>query len=607
MQPIDVKKRTIGVNLSSQGAAVNVWSPLAQTVSVVVGEVEMPLKKTDDGYWMATSDKLGEGTRYRLKKDGGPALPDPTSLSQPDGVHGDSEIIHPTSFSWSKSDWKNIPLADYILYELHVGTFSEEGTFEGVVKKLDHLKNLGVTAIEIMPVAQFPGDRNWGYDGVFPFAVQGSYGGAEGLQRLIDACHQKGLAVILDVVYNHVGPEGAYFNSFGPYFTHKYNTPWGDALNFDDEWCDGVRRFFIENALMWFRDFHVDALRLDAVHAIKDFSATHILQELRLRVNELMQATGKRHYLMVELDLNDARFATTQVQGGYGMDAQWADEFHHALRVAAGGSRTGYYADFSGIGDLAKAYRDAYVYDGQWSPHRNKHFGIKADALTGEQLIVFSQNHDQVGNRILGERTSTLVSLEMQKLLAAAVIVSPFLPLLFMGEEWGETNPFQYFVSHTDAELAEAVLNGRRAEFDAFHAQGEAPDPMAVETFLQSRLQWSLPTKEGHRTLLAYYKSLITFRKTHPALKTLNRKNLTIDCDVQKNCLLLTRWQGSQTLCCALNFSAKSQTVSLQGQRNWQLVFASSATEWAGNGDAQLHREQLSLPAESIVILQATA
>ncbi len=335
-------------------------------------------------------------------------------------------------------------------------------------------RTIGVNAIELMPVVQFPGSRNWGYDGVFPFAVQHSYGGARGLQTLVDICHQKGIAVVLDVVYNHLGPEGNYLGAYGPYFTDKYNTPWGNALNFDDAWCDGVRQFFIENVLMWFRDFHVDALRLDAVHAIKDFSAVHILREIKMHVNQLTKETGRTHHLIVELDLNDPKFINPLEEQGFGMDAQWIDEFHHALRVTATGESTGYYSDFTGISHLAKAYQDAYVYDGQYSPHRFKKFGLKAENHPGQQFIVFSQNHDQVGNRMLGERTSQLVSLEMQKLMAGAVLVSPYLPMLFMGEEYAEPNPFLYFVSHTDPDLVEAVRKGRKAEFAAFHALGEA-------------------------------------------------------------------------------------------------------------------------------------
>ncbi|RYY61327.1 MAG: malto-oligosyltrehalose trehalohydrolase, partial [Chitinophagaceae bacterium] len=489
MQSINISHRTLGATVLPDGSVeIRVWAPLKKGVGLERGGRLLPLLAEEGGYWTLRSTDLQPGDRYQLRVEGGEALPDPASLSQPDGVHGPSEIVDPARFAWNDSHWENPELDRYLLYELHTGTFSPEGTFAGIESRLDHLVALGVTAIELMPVAQFPGGRNWGYDGVFPFAVQQSYGGAEGLQHLVDACHRRGLAVVLDVVYNHLGPEGNYLGAYGPYFTGKYQTPWGGALNFDDAWSDGVRRYFIENALMWLRDFHIDALRLDAVHAIKDFGASHFLRDLRLCVDQLQSETGRRHYLIVECDLNDPRFIDPVEEKGFGMHSQWIDEFHHALRVTATGEQSGYYADFSGISQLAKAYRDAYVYDGQWSEHRKKHFGQPAKNNPGRQFIVFSQNHDQVGNRMLGERCSALVSFEMLKLMAGAVLTAPFLPMLWMGEEWGEQNPFLYFVSHTDPELAIAVREGRKKEFAAFHAQGEAPDPVSEETFLRSKL-----------------------------------------------------------------------------------------------------------------------
>ncbi|HZG00138.1 MAG TPA: malto-oligosyltrehalose trehalohydrolase, partial [Chitinophagales bacterium] len=508
---------------------------------------------------------------------------DPTSLFQPEGVHGNAEALDLTSFGWTDEKWKNPALKDYIIYELHIGTFTPAGTFESVVEKLDHLVELGVTAVEIMPVAQFPRERNWGYDGVFPFAVQNSYGGPHGLQTLVDACHAKGLAVVLDVVYNHVGPEGNYLGDFAPYFTDKYKTPWGSAINFDDAWCDGVRRFAVENALMWFRDFHIDALRLDAVHAIKDFSPKHILQQIKEHVNALVKATGREHYVIVENDLNDVKFIDPIDQRGYGMDAQWTDEFHHALRVTTGQQKTGYYKDFDGIQHLAKSYRDVYVYDGQYSPHRYRKFGTKTEANPGQQFIVFSQNHDQVGNRMLGERTSELVSFEMQKLMAGAVLTSPFLPLLFMGEEYGEPNPFQYFVSHTDLDLVEAVRKGRKAEFKEFHAQGEAPDPQSKETFERSKLQWETRDREPHRTMFAYYKHLVALRKKHNVLNKLNRWNLKATADEKTQVLTLCRWQDDEHLVCFLNFSKSNQSAPLP-QRNarWHKLLDSASPDWNG-------------------------
>ncbi|HET7899119.1 MAG TPA: malto-oligosyltrehalose trehalohydrolase, partial [Flavisolibacter sp.] len=541
MQPLDVTKRTVGVNINKGKADINIWAPLAGKVSLVTDEIELPLQKAALGYWTATTDQLKEGTRYKIKLNDQEPLPDPASLFQPDGVHGESEIVDLAGYTWSNTSWNNLPLEDYIIYELHTGTFTSEGSFAAMEEKLDYLVELGITAIEIMPVAQFPGSRNWGYDGVFPFAVQNTYGGPKALQHLVDACHQKGLAVILDVVYNHLGPEGNYLGAYGPAFTNAYHTPWGNAINFDNAWCDGIRKFFLENALMWFRDFHVDALRLDAVHAIKDLGAVHLLKELRLHLDEYMRDTGTTHYLMVESDLNDTRFIDPVQKGGFGMDAQWIDEFHHALRVTAGQEKTGYYSDFNGIEDLAKSYRDAYIYDGQFSQHRKRHFGVKTKHNPGKQFIVFSQNHDQVGNRMLGERTGELVSFELQKLMAGAVMLSPFLPMLFMGEEWSESNPFLYFVSHTDPALAEAVRQGRKAEFAAFHLTGEAPDPIVEETFLHSKLQWHLLNEGKHQVMLNYYKALISLRKLEPALKHPNRKNMTAEANEDNQTLILHR------------------------------------------------------------------
>jgi maltooligosyltrehalose trehalohydrolase len=609
VREIDIKKRTLGVNFNANGEAeVLLWAPLIEKVVLAVAgsNQHIPLIKEEFGYWSATSDKLKPGDLYKFVLDEEKELPDPASVAQPEGVHGPSLALDIKNYKWTDNNWNNIPLEDYLLYELHTGTFTPQGTFAAIEEKLDYLKNLGVNTIEIMPVAQFPGSRNWGYDGVYPFAVQGSYGGAEGLQHLVDACHQKGIAVVLDVVYNHMGPEGNYLGEFGHYFTDKYNTPWGKALNFDDAWCDAVRHYFIENVLMWFRDFHIDALRMDAVHAIKDFSAKHILREIKEEVNRLMKDTGRKHHLIVELDLNDVRFINPLEKEGFGMDAQWIDEFHHALRVTAGGERSGYYADFDSIEHLAKAYKDAYVYDGIYSPHRLKTFGSKAENNPGKQFIVFSQNHDQVGNRMLGERTSQLLSFEMQKLLAGAVIVSPYLPMLFMGEEWSEPHPFLYFVSHTDPELAEAVRKGRKAEFAAFHAQGEAPDPMAEATFNESKLQWELIDQEPHRTMFRWYKTLLALRRQLPALRHLDRKNLQVEHNEDNKTLLLYRWHENQHVVCLMNFSNQPQELTIPSHaQNWQKLIYSAEAEWKGQGEAS---EQLqagstvSLQAESFLI-----
>ena len=609
---LDTKKRSIGVNFNnSDEAEVVVWAPKATTLSLVIDGEEDPLQMhpAEYGYWKLITPILKKGSRYKFQINDAVTYPDPASISQPAGVHNSSEAIDLTEFEWTDSTWNNPPLDDYIFYELHTGTFSQKGTFEGIEEKLSYLKELGITAIEIMPIAQFPGERNWGYDGVFPFAVQHSYGGAKALQQLVNACHNTGLAVVLDVVYNHLGPEGNYLDNYGNYFTNKYHTPWGKAVNFDDAWCDGVRHYFIENVLMWFRDFHIDALRLDAVHAIKDFSPKHILREIKEKVNELMEATGKKHYLVIETDLNDNRYINPIEQHGLGMDAQWLDDFHHALRVTAVNERTGYYQDFNGIHHLAKSYTDAYVYDGMYSAHRKKIFGVKASENEGKQFVVYSQNHDQVGNRMLGERTSQLVSIEMQKVMAGAVLISPYLPMLFMGEEYGEANPFLYFVNHTDDELTHAVSQGRKKEFAEFYPNDEAPDPNALETFLKSKLQWDASKQERQQFLLNYYKQFIALRKSVPALHISDRKNVKVTVMQEQQLLVVERKNNTETVVCLLNFSKKVQSYSIGTVINdWIKIIDSASAEWNGPGEiapASIKTGTIVLQPESIVLYQS--
>ncbi len=581
--PVNINERAIGVNFTANNdAEVLLWAPKAKNVLLKVNnEKEFQLTFKGCGHWAMITPELRPGDLYTFIIDG-EELADPASLSQPLGVHGPSQAIDLNEFKWTDQQWKNPTFDEYIIYELHVGTFSPEGTFKGAEKKIPHLKSLGITAIEIMPVAQFPGERNWGYDGVFPFAVQNSYGGAEGLQHLVNECHRNGIAVILDVVYNHFGPEGNYFHKVGHYFTTKHRTPWGASINFDDEWCDPVRQFFIENTLMWFRDFHIDALRYDAVHAIQDISAVHIMKEIRQHVNQLINQTWCNHYMIAELDLNDTRYVSSLNNGGYGMDAQWIDEFHHALRVCAGQEQTGYYEDFEGVRHLAKSYQDAYVYDGLYSRHRHRKFGMKADKLEGCQFIVFSQNHDQVGNRLLGERSCHLVSFEMTKLLAAATLVSPYVPLLFMGEEYGEKNPFMFFTSHSDRELIENVRKGRKSEFAAFHVKGEPIDPQDDETFINSKLQWDLLYEGKHHQLLSFYRAFIELRKTDPALRHLNRKQLLVDCNVHENTIQLHRWHHDYHILCLMNFSKEPKTIPVIPQHHWSMVFDTSSHLWGG-------------------------
>jgi len=549
-------ERTVGIKLEDGLAEVRVWAPFKQQASLTIrGKGEVDLESEDFGFWSVQTSLLEEGDRYQFVLDGEDTLPDPASYFQPEGVHGYSEAVNLKTYPWQDGTWQNAPLESYIIYELHVGAFSSAGTFDGVVDRLDYLKDLGITAIEIMPVAQFPGNRNWGYDGVFPFAVQASYGGPRGLQRLVDACHRYGIAVILDVVYNHMGPEGNYLEAYGPYFTDKYRTPWGKAVNLDGAYCDGVRNFFAQNMRMWFRDYHIDALRLDAVHALKDFGAKHLLTTLREALDELSVVTGRTYYLIGECDLNDVRYIKPEKTGGYGLHAQWVDEFHHALRVSVGEPRQGYYSDFKPLVHLAKSLTNAYVYDGIYSTHRKKIFGNQAIGVKGSQFVVFSQNHDQIGNRMFGERSGTLYGLDTQLLMAAVVLAAPYIPLLFMGEEYGETNPFLYFVSHTDQEIAQAVKKGRQDEFkDFFNDEAIAPDPTAVTTFEQSKLCWAYLDKESHRNQLDAYKKLIALRKKYAAWYTLDRERLAIELWEEKQVLLLKRWNRAECFFFYFNF-----------------------------------------------------
>ncbi|MEP6735715.1 MAG: malto-oligosyltrehalose trehalohydrolase [Chryseolinea sp.] len=604
MMDVRINKRSIGVNFSSRGESeVMLWAPNAKDVSLVLTDhnQSIPLEKQERGYFTCITSGLKPGDRYVFQLDQKGRYPDPASLCQPDGIFGPSEVTN-LHYRWTDHQWKNTPISDYIFYELHVGTFTTNGTFAAIEQKLDYLSSLGVTAIEIMPVAEFSGVRNWGYDGVFPFATHHIYGGPSGLQSLVNKCHEVGIAVVLDVVYNHMGPEGNYFEQYGPYFTDKYKTPWGSAINFDDVGSDEVRRYFIENVLMWFRDFHIDGLRLDAVHAIRDFGARHILQEIRTHVDQLMAETGRTHYLIAECDLNDPRFITGVSSGGYGMDAQWIDEFHHALRVAAGHDRNGYYADFNGILHLGKSFHDAYVYDGMYSPHRQKTFGLSANHISSNKFIVFSQNHDQVGNRMLGERTSVLTSFEMQKLAAATVILSPYLPFLFMGEEYGETNPFQYFVNHKDEDLIEAVRKGRKSEFMAFHHGENVPDPQSQQTFQQSKLQWGLINGGNHKILFEYYRELIRIRKKLPAKLLGARDTMSIKIHEHENVLFVKRWFEDAEVITIHNYSSKSHKVSgpffLDGL---QLIIDSSSTTWGGIQNA-FPMEDVSIAPESFML-----
>ncbi len=571
-----------------------VFAPSAEAVEVrlLAPEERVVLLERDDlGYHHGVVDGVEAGARYLYRLDGGKERPDPASRFQPDGVHGPSMVIDPGAFSWMGREWRGIPLPSYILYELHVGTYTPEGTFDAIIPRLDSLAELGVTALELMPVSQFPGRRNWGYDGVYPFAVQESYGGPDGLKRLVDACHRRGLAVVLDVVYNHLGPEGNYFSDFGPYFNDRYRTPWGPAVNFDGPHSDEVRRYFLENALRWLREFRVDALRLDAIHGIMDFSASPFLAQLAEAVGDLRKEEGRMMYLIPESDLNDSRIVTPRNEGGYGLDAQWNDDFHHAVHSLLTGERDGYYGDFGGIGHLARAFTDGFVYSGQYSAYRKRRHGNPARHLPAERFVVFAQNHDQVGNRMRGDRLSRLVSFESLKLAAGAVLLSPFLPLLFMGEEYGEVAPFLYFVHHGDEGIIEAVRKGRKEEFAAFGWMGEPPDPQDEGTFLRSRPDHALRGTGSHAVLLGFHRELIRIRKTDPVLRRPVREGMEVVPFGKERALAILRRDGSARTAAVFHFGDVPAYLALPlPGEGWEKVLDSADVRWGGPGGAAPER-----------------
>jgi maltooligosyltrehalose trehalohydrolase len=591
----------IGASYTKEACAFTVWAPSKKQVELVLADGSAhALKQDERGYWHISIAGLqpGDTYQYRIEQDG--LLPDPASRYQPQGVHGPSAIAD-TFFEWTDDSWKGMSMKDLILYELHIGTFSPAGNFDGVVSKLDYLQQLGITAIELMPVAQFPGERNWGYDGVFPFAVQNSYGGIDGLKRLVNEAHRKGIAVVLDVVYNHLGPEGNYWPQFAPVYTEKYKTPWGSALNFDDAHSDGVRHFFWQNALMWLDEFHIDGLRLDAVHAIWDSGAKHFMAELKNKVNELEKRSGRKKLLIAEFDLNNPRYINPVEKGGYGLDAQWVDEFHHALHAVVTGEVNGYYEDFGEVSQLAKSLQDGYVFTGQYSKHRKKHFGVMPENNAYSQFVVFAQNHDHIGNRLLGDRLTTHLSYDALKLVAAAVLLSPQVPLLFMGEEYGETNPFQYFIDHSDEQLVEMTRKGRKEEFHYFNFEGDFPDPKSVKTFEESKLSWRYEEDENRAKLFAYYKKLIELRKTHPAMQGRDKNAITVYHSAEENNVIgFTRQHDNKQILVVLNFSKEAACFTSTLSKTGKKIFDSSDD----NVNEIKDRQRININAQSAVIYE---
>jgi maltooligosyltrehalose trehalohydrolase len=572
----------------------SVWAPSATSVAMITANERVEMHRANDGWWHAELCPELSRADYAFSLDGGPPLPDPRSPYQPNGVHGMSRPVDHSTFEWRNTKWQQAPLSSAIIYECHVGTFTQSGTFDAAVEHLDYLRDLGVTHIELMPVAEFSGARGWGYDGVDLFAPHHSYGGPDAMKRFVDAAHGHGLGVILDVVYNHLGPEGSYIAKFGPYFTDRYRTPWGDAVNLDDRDSDEVRRFFCDNALMWLRDYRVDGMRLDAVHAIFDMSAIHFLEQLGAEVHQLEAEVGRHLVVIAESDLNQPRIVMPREAGGDGLDAQWNDDFHHALHTILTGETAGYLADFGAIAQLAKCLTRGFVYDGTYSKSRRRRHGRPVLGLSAHRFVAFMQNHDQVGNRATGERLGHLVTMDQLKISAAILMTSPFIPMLFQGEEWNASSPFQYFTDHQDSALAESVRKGRRAEFAHFVAHAsQVPDPQALQTFERSKLDWDEGDRGEHREIFEWYRQLIGLRRS---VRDFENGELQLDAvkfDEAARWICVSR--GECVVVC--NFATTAQRIPIAQDANRLRVSIASRPGVRVDGS------EIDLPPVSVAIL----
>ena len=589
-----------GASLTDTGATFRVWAPAAGNIAVVVGTGaaagEHPLEPCVDerGTFSVHVTGVTAGDRYGYRIDGGDPLPDPVSRSQPEGVHALSEVVDPAAFVWSDEYWTGVPLPTFVIYELHIGTFTPEGTFDAAAARLPALAALGVTAIELMPVAEFPGRRNWGYDGVHLYAPHHAYGGPAGLKRLVDAAHALRIGVVLDVVYNHVGPEGNYLDRFGPYFTDIYRTPWGRAVNYDGPGSDAVRRWVHDNALYWITEFHIDALRLDAVQGIYDFGALQLLEELSDEVHELGRRMGRKIQLMAESDLNDPRLVRPPAQGGYGMDAQWSDDVHHTIHATLTGERHGSYRDFQGIATIADVYREPFFYARRYAPHRDRTHGRSSAGVPRQRFIVCAQNHDQIGNRPNGERLASLVAPDRARLAAALVLLSPYIPLLFMGEEYGETAPFLYFIEHGDRALVDAVRDGRKKEFDALGEHEAQIDPQDESTFTRCRLDWSRRDTGSGAQMLQLYTDLLALRREEPAMRpgasAAHAQSAADWCTVYRAMTPLgdmfdvVRAESAMWYAFNLSGHAVDVPVPLEASQRWRLRLSTDADAYGGSG-----------------------
>ena len=573
-----------------------VWATLPKKVEVQVNAETFPMTVDAGGWWSAEISSAKACDDYGFILDGEGPFPDPRSSSQPSGVHKLSRLIDQNSFSWTDEKFKPRPLSTAVIYELHLGTFTSMGTFVSAIEKLGHLTELGVTHVELMPVVEFSGNHGWGYDGVDLFAPHHALGRPDDLKKLVNACHACGIAVILDVVYNHLGPAGNYLAMFAPYFTKKFASTWGEGLNFDGGDSGEVRRFFCDNALMWLRGFHFDGLRLDAIHGIVDTSATHFLEQLKAEVEQLSMKLGRDLVLIPESDLNDPRLLWPRKRGGFQLDAQWNDDFHHALHTVLTGEREGYYSDFGTMALLAKTLRHAFAYDGNYSKHRRRNHGRSSEGLSGHQFLGYLQNHDQIGNRARGERISQLISIGKLKIGAALVFTSPFVPMLFQGEEWGASTPFFYFTDYQEPELAKAVREGRCREFAAFGWKPEdTADPQAVETFEKSKLKWAELKQEKHAGIFNWYQQLIRLRNNEPALNDGQMDCVDISLDEVAHSFTLRR--GNISVMC--NLSTHEQSISLR-RGVYRLLLTSEAGSVLADG-------QITLAPESVTIIKETS
>lgn len=571
-----------------------VWAPQRPRVRVTVDGDEHEMAPATAGWWRAAVDGAGPGSDYAfLLDDDAEPLPDPRSAWQPDGVHAASRVYDHGAFGWTDRAWTGRPLAGSVVYELHIGTFTPGGTFDAAIERLDHLVELGVDLVEVMPVNAVDGPRNWGYDGVGWYAVTENYGGPDGFKRFVDACHGRGIGVVLDVVHNHLGPSGAYLDRFGSYFAGA--NIWGPSLNLDGPGSDEVRRYVIDNAVMWLRDYHVDGLRLDAVHALVDRRAKHLLEELAAEVDALATHLRRPLSLIAESDLNDPRLVTPRAAGGYGLTAQWDDDIHHCLHATLTGERQGYYADFGSLPDLARTLRGAFFHDGRWSSFRGRSHGRPVDTehLPGSAFVAYLQNHDQVGNRAAGDRISATLSPGLLGCGAALVLCSPYTPMIFMGEEWGASTPFQFFSHMPDPQLRDVIRRGRFEEFagHGWDADQQVPDPNDEQTFRRSQLDWSEPGGEPHATLLRTYRDLIALRRTHPALSDPRLHHLGVDVDAEARTIVLHRGE----LRVAVNLGPRPATVALDGEPAALLL---------NSGDAEAVAGGVLLAGESFAVLQ---